>query len=147
MWRVRACIIILLAGVLLAGCGESEPEQPAPPAETVAPVQTVQETAAQPTITATASPAATSTVTETSVPAPTTTPTAEPTLVEADTSPATATTPPQPVEPTLEEFAIPSGSHPHDVAPAPDGSVWYTARLRVSWGGWTRPVAKHTISS
>ncbi|RPJ41114.1 MAG: lyase [Chloroflexi bacterium] len=26
------------------------------------------------------------------------------------------------------EFAVPPGSHPHDVAPAPDGSVWYTAQ-------------------
>ncbi len=23
---------------------------------------------------------------------------------------------------------MPSGSHPHDVAPAPDGTVWYTAQ-------------------
>jgi virginiamycin B lyase len=25
-------------------------------------------------------------------------------------------------------FPVPSGSHPHDVAPAPDGSVWYTGQ-------------------
>jgi virginiamycin B lyase len=25
-------------------------------------------------------------------------------------------------------FPVPSGSHPHDVAPAPDGTVWYTAQ-------------------
>jgi virginiamycin B lyase len=25
-------------------------------------------------------------------------------------------------------YSVPSGSHPHDVAPAPDGSVWYTAQ-------------------
>jgi virginiamycin B lyase len=31
-----------------------------------------------------------------------------------------------PVE--ITEYAVPSGSHPHDVAPAPDGSVWYTAQ-------------------
>lgn len=29
---------------------------------------------------------------------------------------------------TLEEFPVPSGSHPHDVAPAIDGGVWYTAQ-------------------
>jgi virginiamycin B lyase len=29
----------------------------------------------------------------------------------------------------MEEFAVPPGSHPHDVAPAPDGTVWYTAQL------------------
>jgi virginiamycin B lyase len=28
----------------------------------------------------------------------------------------------------FEEFAVPAGSHPHDVAPAPDGTVWYTAQ-------------------
>jgi virginiamycin B lyase len=33
-----------------------------------------------------------------------------------------------PVEPTLQEYPVPSGSRPHDVAPAPDGSVWYTAQ-------------------
>jgi virginiamycin B lyase len=29
----------------------------------------------------------------------------------------------------LEEYPVPAGSHPHDVAPAPDGSVWYTAQF------------------
>ena len=28
----------------------------------------------------------------------------------------------------IEEFPVPSGSHPHDVAPAPDGTIWYTAQ-------------------
>lgn len=31
-------------------------------------------------------------------------------------------------EPELREYPVPEGSHPHDVAPAPDGSVWYTAQ-------------------
>jgi virginiamycin B lyase len=31
-------------------------------------------------------------------------------------------------EPTLQEFPVPSGSRPHDVAPATDGVVWYTAQ-------------------
>ncbi|HZD55122.1 MAG TPA: hypothetical protein VE136_00240 [Anaerolineales bacterium] len=30
--------------------------------------------------------------------------------------------------PSLQEFSVPGGSHPHDVAPAADGSVWYTAQ-------------------
>src|SRR5687768_951413 len=25
-------------------------------------------------------------------------------------------------------YPVPPGSHPHDVAPAPDGKVWYTAQ-------------------
>jgi virginiamycin B lyase len=28
----------------------------------------------------------------------------------------------------LQEYAVPDGSHPHDVAPAADGTVWYTAQ-------------------
>ena len=28
----------------------------------------------------------------------------------------------------VKEFDVPSGSHPHDVAPAPDGGVWYTGQ-------------------
>ena len=30
--------------------------------------------------------------------------------------------------PSIVEYAVPDGSHPHDVAPAADGSVWYTAQ-------------------
>ena len=29
---------------------------------------------------------------------------------------------------TIQEYLVPTGSHPHDVAPAPDGTVWYTAQ-------------------
>lgn len=29
---------------------------------------------------------------------------------------------------TVEEYPVPAGSHPHDVAPAPDGTIWYTAQ-------------------
>jgi virginiamycin B lyase len=28
----------------------------------------------------------------------------------------------------VQEFRVPAGSRPHDVAPAPDGTVWYTAQ-------------------
>jgi virginiamycin B lyase len=31
-------------------------------------------------------------------------------------------------EPRVQEYAVPNGSHPHDVAPARDGGVWYTAQ-------------------
>jgi virginiamycin B lyase len=33
-----------------------------------------------------------------------------------------------PNEYIIQEYPVPAGSHPHDVAPAPDGSVWYTAQ-------------------
>ena len=39
-----------------------------------------------------------------------------------DDAPAPARTP------TVETFAVPAGSRPHDVAPAPDGAIWYTAQ-------------------
>jgi virginiamycin B lyase len=29
---------------------------------------------------------------------------------------------------TVREYAVPAGSHPHDVAPARDGTVWYTGQ-------------------
>lgn len=43
---------------------------------------------------------------------------------------ATASPAAEPTEaaPVLQEYAVPPGSHPHDVAPAPDGTVWYTAQ-------------------
>ena len=28
----------------------------------------------------------------------------------------------------VQEYPVPAGTHPHDVAPAPDGTVWYTAQ-------------------
>jgi virginiamycin B lyase len=31
-------------------------------------------------------------------------------------------------KPLIQEFVVPSGSQPHDVAPAKNGSVWYTAQ-------------------
>lgn len=33
-----------------------------------------------------------------------------------------------PREPVLRAYPVPAGSHPHDVAPARDGGVWYTAQ-------------------
>ncbi|MGH2673978.1 MAG: virginiamycin B lyase family protein [Actinomycetota bacterium] len=51
-----------------------------------------------------------------------------PTVVtpEATTSPTDTTTPR--IGPSFREYPVPVGSHPHDVAPAPDGRVWYTAQ-------------------
>ncbi|MFN8467224.1 MAG: hypothetical protein U0X20_16830 [Caldilineaceae bacterium] len=34
----------------------------------------------------------------------------------------------------VKEYDVPAGSHPHDVAPAPDGTIWYTAQLRGELG-------------
>ena len=38
----------------------------------------------------------------------------------------------------LKEYPVPAGSHPHDVAPAPDGRVWYTAQNAGALG-WIDP--------
>ena len=46
--------------------------------------------------------------------------------------PVTGGSTPEPPSPdqgmTIQEYPVPAGSHPHDVAPAPDGTVWYTAQ-------------------
>lgn len=39
-----------------------------------------------------------------------------------------------PEEPQIQEYTVPPGTHPHDVAPAPDGSVWYTAQISGALG-------------
>ena len=31
-------------------------------------------------------------------------------------------------------YAVPAGAHPHDVAPGPDGRVWYTAQAKGALG-------------
>src|SRR6516164_11794004 len=34
----------------------------------------------------------------------------------------------------VKYFDVPNGAHPHDVAPAPDGNVWYTAQAQGALG-------------
>ncbi len=43
----------------------------------------------------------------------------------------------------IKEFPVPPGSHPHDVAPAKNGSVWYTAQ-RLGELGLLDPVTGRT---
>jgi len=47
---------------------------------------------------------------------------------ESAVTPALPGTPSETQAPTIQEYPVPPGSRPHDVAPAPDGSVWYTAQ-------------------
>ena len=47
------------------------------------------------------------------------------------------------VEPLLQVFPVPAGSRPHDVAPAPDGGVWYTAQGSGELG-WLDPETGET---
>ena len=39
-----------------------------------------------------------------------------------------------PEEYSIQEYPVPFGTHPHDVAPAPDGNVWYTAQITGALG-------------
>jgi virginiamycin B lyase len=41
-------------------------------------------------------------------------------------------------QPSMQEYAVPPGSHPHDVAPAVDGGVWFTAQA-AGYLGWLDP--------
>ncbi len=41
---------------------------------------------------------------------------------------------PAAAEVRIESFPVPDGAHPHDVAPAPDGTVWYTAQHQEALG-------------
>lgn len=49
-------------------------------------------------------------------------------------TPIPISTPDPDFVPTMQEFAVPSGARPHDVAPAPDGGVWYTAQRQEALG-------------
>lgn len=104
---MRALIfLIVLRG--LAGCGGQTPPE-VNPTPTVSPVATRQPTLLP-----------TSPITETSQPAPT--------GMVPVTGDSTPTLSPLKTEPQIQEYPVPPGSHPHDVAPAPDGTVWYTAQ-------------------
>lgn len=127
MVRIYATILLLF---LLAGCTgeEGEPESELAPASATATSEmTPEPTPEQPTATATETvPRAT--LAET--PSPGTTPaeihfTPPPLITQPPLVEPTATTP---FSPTVQEFDVPAGARPHDVAPAPDGSVWYTAQ-------------------
>ena len=69
-----------------------------------------------------------------------------PTIASTPTlTPAATVAPPpppgtsrQPLGFTLQEFPLPRGQGPHDVAPARDGGVWYTAQLSGELG-WLDP--------
>ena len=61
--------------------------------------------------------------------------TSEPTPTEGvATEPPAPDSEPSPEEYSIQEYPVPAGTHPHDVAPAPDGTVWYTAQLSGALG-------------
>jgi virginiamycin B lyase len=71
-------------------------------------------------------------------PAPTAADATQPTATPAATATATAR-----AQPELQEFPVPTGSRPHDVAPALDGGVWYTAQGSGELG-WLNPATGET---
>src|SRR4051794_7858202 len=59
------------------------------------------------------------------------------------TIPAQAAPTSAPARLEIKEFPVPRGSGPHDVAPAVDGGVWYTAQANGSLG-WLNPATGET---
>jgi virginiamycin B lyase len=121
----RVLLLLILGMGVLAGCGA---ERAAPAATAVQATVAGDEVAATATVTvmpspteAEAAPSPEATATATMVVAATEAPEAAPALPAATARPTLAA-------PVVEEFEVPAGSRPHDVAPAPDGSVWYTAQ-------------------
>jgi virginiamycin B lyase len=43
-------------------------------------------------------------------------------------------------QPALQEYSVPAGSHPHDVAPGANGGVWFTAQA-AGYLGWLDPAS------
>jgi virginiamycin B lyase len=129
-------LLPLLAALLLAGCAGQQatptatPVPPTPAAPAAAAPTPVESAFAEGNATAAPEPTATlpaPTATQpasTATPAPTAEPTAEP-------------------RPQVEEYPVPAGSHPHDVAPAADGGIWYTAQASGELG-WLNPETGET---
>ena len=76
--------------------------------------------------------------TPSSVPFGLETPSHEATATIAPASASPSATPAAALNFELTTFPVPAGSHPHDVAPAADGGVWYTAQATGQLG-WLDP--------
>ena len=111
--------VVTVVSSIALGCGDGDSERAA--------TTTANSPATQPEATDTVVPSATlAPATATSVPP------------GAAAQPTATTTPMSPDQLTLEAFPVPAGSAPHDVAPAPDGRVWYTAQGAGALG-WLDP--------
>lgn len=128
--RLGALLALALA-VSLAGCAGPTPvPTTTAPAATEAAANTP--TALAPEATELSAPALEAATTE-----------APPTSAPATNAPTATTAPETTPLPVLQEYPVPPGSHPHDVAPALDGGVWYTAQ-RVGALGYLDPVTGAT---
>ncbi|HEU5097507.1 MAG TPA: hypothetical protein VFU22_00575 [Roseiflexaceae bacterium] len=111
---MRNVYLVASTLLLLSGCAGQTQQAAAPTVSAV--TQTASTLPA-----ATAAPAATQPATAAATAAAQATADAEP--------PPTIPAPTQAqAAPTLQEYVVPRGSHPHDVAPATDGAIWYTAQ-------------------
>ncbi len=122
--RGRMALLVLL--LVVAACSSDDPAAvtstagnggTSSPSTTVATVAPSATTAAPTGASSTSGPVAAESTTTTEPPAPVPIPAAE--LV-------------------VETFPVPAGSRPHDVAPATDGGVWYTAQSAAALG-WLDP--------
>jgi len=73
-----------------------------------------------------------------------TSPAAAVTTVEVPATPPLSATPAVPRQLGLQAYKVPAGSRPHDVAPAADGGVWYTAQGSGELG-WLEPATGHVV--
>lgn len=115
-------MILALVGALLSACAASSQTSvtPSPPVAAAS--------AASATETA---PASATPVAAAETPAASAAPAAETVIASPSMSPAAETaaqTAQAAVLPQIQEYDVPPGSHPHDVAPATDGGIWYTAQ-------------------
>jgi virginiamycin B lyase len=81
--------------------------------------------------------------TESRVSSPAATSIASPSPTAATAAPTAAQKPPGPMDIRVQEYSVVRGQGPHDVAPAADGGVWYTAQ-RTGELGWLDPRAGTT---
>lgn len=133
---MRVKLALFITAIVIMGCGQNAAQNnpsslTASTAEVLDPATATDETNLTAMPAADEDPAATSTEVKESL-SPTEASTAisgapvQPSPTRAEPAPAGASGPI--AEPQLQEYPVPPGSHPHDVAPAPDGTVWYTAQ-------------------
>jgi virginiamycin B lyase len=150
--------VALNLALLLAACSGGSQSSTSPPTGSPSATE-AQQAPTRPAATPSSTSASLDTATATAVMA--STPTSIPQATESQTPSSTSTLPPAPTaslapsstptplppivtpQPVLQEYPIPLGSRPHDVAPAPDGGVWYTAQGSGELG-WLDPASGET---
>ncbi len=105
---------------LVAGCqGQTQVAAPTETAQVIVPSPSTEPATATVEPTETAAP-----------PTETAEPTEEPTEAPTVTVEASSTPIPQAELPDRQAYDMPAGSFPHDVAPAPDGTIWVTLMFK-----------------